>query len=853
MVTYSRYKSSSANKKEKSLIEILHILYRRKFVIILSVVTFIILALVYSYTTTPVYEAKVLLKKEVAPGNRQTNEFYEIVKLQTQDEVETEMELVKTGEVLGKVVDELNLVISYDRITNPKGKSFELEKSIVDYQNPEYENNSLAMPLPEFISVSLKDENKSGKFIIERASEREYSLREALSGKLLTTFLKDTSIIVKNSDTTSNVYADELINDAKIVFDMNIARIELNWQDPPIGSKFSFTINSYFETVINLGQKISIGRKGKTNVFTVSVKSQSAYSSMILANLLIDKFRESRIEQQKQTIRYSFNFVDEQLEKMQAKLREAEDNLSSFKASGQITTIDASSQEVIKFLSTLEAEKMNTQLELTAYRNKLEDMKNELQASGYFDQSFLSPSGTTDGNDPFSALLRQLSELELEKLELLQKRTENHPDVINVEQQIKMVKEKLASYNQNTLTAYQIIINSLERKRTDIAGMMSKYEVKLERLPGQENKLVRLVREKDVYEKMFTLLLDKREEMRLAELSKLQDIIIVDPAREPLSPVSPKKTMNMIIALVMGGFLGLLGVFLIELKNSKLVNIDEIEEEFQIPVFSLIPLFPKKLLKRIKNATDNKDKFVTLMNDQEGLRESFRLFKTKLRIQMEGRERIFMITSCEENTGKTTIVSNLAISFAQENKSVLVIDCDLRKAQLSRLFNIPNSEPGLISFLTKDIVPPIYTKVMKRLDVIPTGGMREDSSHLLNMEKMYELISYVEQLNYDYIIVDTPPVTRVVDTLILGKYVKDAILVVRPNLSYNEAVWGGILEMIQAKIKIRGLIVNGAEIKESYYYRYRYGYGYSYDSKKGKKIFGRKSVKVNSGTTATYN
>ncbi|MDX1702633.1 MAG: hypothetical protein R3250_18525, partial [Melioribacteraceae bacterium] len=496
-----------------------------------------ILALVYSYSTTPIYEAKVVLKKEVAPGNRQTNEFYEIVKLQTQDEVETEMELVKTGEVLGKVVDELNLVVSYDRIVGPDEKSFELKKSIVDYLNPEFHNNFSTLQLPQFVSVKLKDENKAGMFVIERVSEKEFSIRDAVNDKQLKTFVQDSVYSSeKGSGIDSSIISFKNIEQINIVFDIDLARIELNWQNPPIGTKFFFKVNSYYESVINLGQKVSIGRKGKTNVFTVSVKSQSAYSSMVLANLLIDKFRESRIEQQKQTIRYSFNFVDEQLEKMQGKLREAEDNLSNFKSSGQITTIDASSQEVIKFLSTLEAEKMNTELELTGYRNKLDDMKNELQASGYFDQSFLSPSGSTDGNDPFSALLRQLSELELRKLELLQKRTESHPDVINLEEQIKMVKDRLASYNQNTLTAYQIIINSLEKKRSDITGMMSKYEVKLEQLPGQENKLVRLVREKDVYEKMFTLLLDKREEMRLAELSKLQDIIIVDPAREPVSP-----------------------------------------------------------------------------------------------------------------------------------------------------------------------------------------------------------------------------------------------------------------------------------------------------------------------------
>lgn len=848
MKQYSRYKSNAGNKREKSLVEIIYIIYRRKLVLIISVGVMLVLALLYSYLTQPIFESSVLVKKEVAPDNNVPNEFYDIVRIQTEDEVETEMELVKTGEVLGKVVNELKLFLTYDKFTDPKGNEIELKNTVIDYLNPKV-LESLPFKIPEFVSIEIKEQKRSASYYIKKTTADEYKLYNKENDQLIETVSLSGSgkseTNEKDESTDSSPFMDSSNSGDYVEFNTNLATIKLRWPEAAPGSLFHFTINNYFETIIRLNKQISIERKSKTNVFAVSVKSQSPYSASVLANIVIDKFRESRIEQQKQTIRYSFDFVDEQLQKMQSKLREAEDNLSSFKAGGQITTIDASSAEVIKFLSSLEAEKMNTDLELTDYKNKLTDMKKELESSGYFDQSYLTPSGNNDGNNPFSALLTQLSDLELRRLELIQKRTENHPDVINIDQQIKLAKEKLAAYNQNTLTAYQIIINSLEKKQQDIVGMMSKYEVKLEMLPGQENKLARLIREKDVYEKMFTLLLDKREEMRMAELSKLQDIIIVDPAKEPINPVSPRKMLNVFIALILGSFIGIMGIFLIELKNSKLVNLDAIEDEFQIPIFALIPMFPKKIKKQIEDAIEVKDKFITLLEGQDGFRESFRLLKTKLRIQMEGREKIFMVTSCEENTGKTTVVGNLAVSFAQENKRVLIIDCDLRKAQLTSMFGLPKNEPGLIDFLTKEIAPPVYTKILKKLDILPAGGLREDSSHLLNSEKMNDLFRAIDISAYDYIILDTPPVTRIVDTLILGKYVKDAVLVVRPSLSYNDAVWGGILEMIQAKIKIRGIIVNGAEIKESYYYRYRYGYGYGYshnekksESKKDSKVVG---------------
>ncbi len=827
---------NNKHKKEKTLVEIIQIIYRRKFVLFTAVFVFILGAVLYNYLTKPVYKATVLLKKETAQDENSRADFSEIINVQTKDEIETEMELVKTWNVLSKVVDDLKLNILLKSIITPSGEQYEMEETVINYNDPDLLEN-LALPIspPEFPKVELKKKKESASLYVRKVSKDSYEIYDAETNVLLQSYsaidnITNNEFTNSNEDIFENPDSVEAINkdDGIAKFNLAIANIEISWPDAPAGSEFYFDIVNYYKTMENLKKQISVERKGKTNVFEVSVNSSTPYAAAKIANVIIDKFRESRINQKKQTIRYSFKFVDEQLKKMQIKLREAEDKLSKFKSSGQITTIDQSSRELIQFLSKLEAEKVNTDLQLADYRNKVAEIRSEMKSSGFVDQSFLSPEGNVDRNSPFSALLRQLSDLELQRLELLQRRTENHPDVIALDEQIQMAKEKLASYNQNTLTAYQIIINSLEKKLLKISNLMSKYEVKLELLPAKENKLARLMRQKNVYEKISTLLLDKREEMRMAELSKLQDITIVDPAHEPIKPVSPKKLLNMFVAVIIGGFIGLISVFLFELKDSKLVNLDELEEEFNLPIFAIIPTYTSEIREKIKNAKESRDKFVMLMDEQEGFKETYRLLKTKLLFQMEGREKIFMITSCEENTGKTSIVANLAVSIAQEGNKVLVIDCDLRKAELSKIFDLPKNAPGLIEFIEKDVAPTIYTKVLKNIDILPAGGTREDSSHLLNSERMRLLFNAIDTSTYDYIIIDTPPVTRVVDTLVLGRSVKDAILVVRPGHSFKESVVGGIQEMIQAKIKIRGIVANAAEIKDSYYYRYRYGYGYGY-------------------------
>ncbi len=826
-------------KNEKTILEIFHIIYRRKLFIIFSIILSLIIGYIYVRSTAPIYESEALLKKETSDKKSSSSDFYEILKLQTQDEIETELQLVKTNEVLGAVIKQLSLCFNLTKAVTPSGTSVNLQNVFIDFPN---EGNNyrktLKFPLPEISQVKIYSKNVDDRsFYVVKKGRNLFELHNATNNSLI-----ETSDAAANKN-VSNDSLNYLKPGSKIIsdwFSFNIA-----WDDAPIGSKIYFVIKNYQVMIDVLSNKIRVSKVGKTNVFSISFRSVSPFAAKTIVTSVVENYREARIDQQKQTIRYSFKFVDDQLEEIRTKLAEAENNLSSFKASGQIISIDESSQELISNMSSLEAEKLKTDLELSDYKNKVEQLTNELKTKGYFDPSYIDNQAGANSNSPFATLLKQISDLELQRLELLQKKNENHPDVKNLDEQIKSAKEKLASYNQNSISSYQIIINTLQKKLLKITNIMSRYEVRLQKLPSQESQLARLLRQKDVYEKMFTLLLDKREEMRMAEVSKLQDIVIVDQAEEPLNPVAPNKRLIMMVAFILGGFIGLMGIFVVELKNSKLISIDDLEKDIQLPVLAILPKYPNDVLKKMKNSTENRDKFVTLMENHSGIKESFRVLKTKLLLQADRNEKIMLITSCEENTGKTTIVSNLAITFAQENKKVLIIDCDLRKAELTKLFNLSLDTPGLVDYLEKEVPPSIYTKVMKRIDIIPAGGIRENSAALLSSERMQLLIDSLNYSEYDYIFIDTPPVTRVVDTLVLGKIVKNVVIVVRPLISFKVAVAAGIQELKQSKLKIRGVIANAAEIDKSYSYRYKYGYGYGYESSTKKAGFMK--LKKNNG------
>jgi len=772
------------------------------------------------------------------------------------------MEILKSEDVIGGVIDELKLRVELKEIIDPIGNSYELNNVFIDF--PDLGNSyakHIGFSLPIFKNVELKNKKTERELYIEKKGENLFELREVEENRLI--HIAKTSL-VNEIDTLSDFYStttnsttvidstnstaaiDSTItldkNPKRLIFNTDIAQFEFSWNDAPVGSKIYFNFNNYYKFLDAFSKTIFV-TGGGSSLFRLHVRSSSPLACKVIATNTIRSFSESRREQENQIARYSFQSVDEQLIEIEKKLLDAENNLSNFKASGQIMTIPAHTEELIAYMSTLEAEKLQTDILVSDYRSKLKALKIELQGSEYFDQAFLEPTGNFQPNSPFSNLMSHLAELELQKLELMQKRTVDHPDVVSLNDQIRLTKEQLTSYNQHTLTSLRIIIATLEKKLLKISTLMSRYEEKMHQLPAQENRMAGLVREKEVYLKIFTLLLDKREEMRVAELSELQDIIVVDQPHEPTLPIKPRKMMNMLIGLFIGGFIGIASIFLIELKKTRLINIDDLEEEFKIPILALIPNYNKDIVKRINNPSDNKDRFVVLMGDNLGIRESYRLLKTKL-YQLEIREKTLLVTSCEENTGKTNIVANLAVTMAKENKKILIIDCDLRKAELSKMFDVSLNSPGLIDFITKGGSPTIYTRVLKKIDIIPAGGIRENSSALLNSDRMKSLFKAIDTSVYNFILIDTPPVTRVVDTLVLGQFIKNTILVVRPNASMKEAVIGGIQELNQAKIKIRGVVANAAEIQKSYYYRYRYGYGYGYTNGDEKRSLSKKRVRI---------
>lgn len=820
-------KAQSTDNK-RNFEDLLQALNKRKLFIIISFVLVFIGGFIYMRYTPPTYESNVLLKKEDIKAETYRDDPYRrLVALQSQDDISTDIFLITTKNVLDKVVDNLEMNFRIDKLVTGNNENENIGKLLPSYKlwlDNNYLNNG---KYPMILNVKVDSLPKTTSYFIKYKTSGQFDLY------------------------STNEKTNTFINSfpASSLMEINAENFQLSfyWPNVQVGTKFYFTVYDGLTAFNLLKQKVSVSQKETTNLIEISVKDANPKTAQLIARSLVNKFNEARTEQQRENIQSSFVLIDTQLNEISKKLKKAEDNLSAYQSINGITKLDKSSDEIVRFLSNLESERINTDLKLSEYEEKQSQMSKEYSNKGYFDQTYLSPNQTDQSTSPFASLLKQLSDLEVKKIELSQKETESHPDIININNQIEKTKNQLSAYNQNTLTAYDIIINSFKEKKSKLNNLIGLYQSKIQNQPRKETILAGLIRDKDVYEKVFNLLLDKREELRVKEISQLQDIVVVDNPTLPIVPVSPNRNVAVIACFFIWGTLVIIYMFVGEYRERKYLKLDEIESKLRLPLLSIIPTYSKKFIKNIEKSKELEDRFTVLSNNETGVNESFKVLRTWLTFCAKEDKRIIMVTSCEEHSGKTSIVANLALSLISIDKKVLMIDADLKRCTLSDMFNISRNLPGLNAYLKgEQNKPPIInlnnifgkSPNERFLSFLPAGDVSEQSSNILQSSKAAELINALKTSSYDYVLIDTPPLTRVVDALILSKLINNVLLIVRHNYSLKESVNWGIEELNKEKINLLGIVANACEVKKSTFkhkYGYGYGYKYSYEPDKGKK------------------
>ncbi|KMK29156.1 tyrosine protein kinase [Pluralibacter gergoviae] len=403
--------------------------------------------------------------------------------------------------------------------------------------------------------------------------------------------------------------------------------------------------------------------------------------------------------------------------------------------------------------------------------------------------------------------------------------------IVNVDNQLNELTFREAEISQ-LYTKEHPNYKALLEKRSTLQDEKNKLNKRVSGMPSTQQEVLRLSRDVESGRAVYLQLLNRQQELSIAESSAIGNVRIIDNAVTEPKPVKPKK----IIVVAIGIVLGILVSFCLVLVRVFLrrgIETPEQLEEIGVNVYASIPVSEwlmnnKRKVNRLrKNQTDV---LLAVENPADLAVEAIRGLRTSLHFAtMEAKNNVLMISGASPSAGKTFISTNLAATVAQTGKKVLFIDADMRKGYVHKIFG-SNNEQGLSEVLSGQALPDdIIEKVAGgNFDYISRGQIPPNPAELLMHPRFTKLLSWAEK-KYDLVIIDTPPILAVTDAAIIGSYVGTALLVTRFEANTVKEIEVSIKRFEQSGVLIKGAILNGVVKKASSYYSYGYNsYGYSY-------------------------
>ncbi|MDD2690085.1 MAG: polysaccharide biosynthesis tyrosine autokinase [Candidatus Omnitrophica bacterium] len=442
------------------------------------------------------------------------------------------------------------------------------------------------------------------------------------------------------------------------------------------------------------------------------------------------------------------------------------------------------------------------QSQIGSYKDKVREAEEALNAYIQSNKIVSLPDIEKKTQGLLESLKENKSKLETELADGVKRYREKHPKIISLRAQLEDIEKKIEKETSNLL---------------DLNEKMVQYNL--------------LKKDVESNQEIYINMLNRTKETGLAEKIEVSRISIIDYAQPPLRPFRPNKKRAMQAAIILS-LLGSVGVaFFLEYLDSTIRTAEDVSSYLNLPFLGYIPSITSRDAK-----TESEKALVCWQMTQSTIIESFRSVRTSILFAAPEDKRLnsIVITSSLPQEGKSFISSNLSAVFCQLNEKVILIDMDMRRPKLHRTLKI-EQKPGLSDFLTGniDLTKIIRPTSINNLFIIPAGTVPPNPSELLSSRKINTLFEDLKG-KYDRIVIDSPPVLSVPDTLLLGKIADGIVLVIKGASTRLDAISGTKKKILEAKGKIIGVIVNNInpEREDKYYY---YHYYYSEEGGKGKK------------------
>jgi capsular exopolysaccharide synthesis family protein len=574
----------------------------------------------------------------------------------------------------------------------------------------------------------------------------------------------------------------------------------------------------------------------------LSYKSTNPQEAANVVNSLMKYYLESNVRTNRREATSAREFLSKQLPEVESRVTKAEMNLRRFKENNRVVALDVEAKTGLESLGRLNEAITQSQGQLAAALTRSVALQNEMKLDRQqaVDLSTLSQS---------RGVQQVLTEYQKTQSELAVARTlytDDNPKVVDLVMKEASLKklleervgqtvgnfESLSQQNLQIGELKQTLTQDLVKSEVERLALTKQVEElqrvfifnrrRLDSLPRLEQQQLQLQRQLTVAQITYQEFLKQYQLVQVLENQNVGNSRVISEALVPELPVSPKIPLN----LALGGFLGvLLGAgtaLLLESMNQSLKNIEEANRLLGFPLLGTIPQHGEK---NPKNPQEGRQELPLLDDPYSPVSTSFEMLQTNLGFTVSDKKlRVILVTSATPGEGKSFVAANLALAGAYVGKRVLLVDADMRRPRQHRVWEIHNLL-GLSNILAGQTqLKNAVQEVSPLVKMLPAGKIPPNPVTLLDSQCMADLVEEASK-DYDFVIIDTPPLTAVTDPLIVGKYVDGLLLVVRPGKVEYSAVNAAKSLLTQAKLPILGMVVNGI-VKESGYGGYYYSSGY---------------------------
>jgi capsular exopolysaccharide synthesis family protein len=562
----------------------------------------------------------------------------------------------------------------------------------------------------------------------------------------------------------------------------------------------------------------------KSMLITVSFTSPSRNLSQKFVNTLAQEFIAWKMDQKLEASQIARDFLMKQIDRAKISLEKAEEELNRFAKQAGIVSLDARLNSIYRQLEELNSSLAIAEAELIAKKAVFSQAVKD--GPSYLPQVLESIV--------IGGLKDQYAQLRSEFEDLTTTFHGEYPKVKNLEARMLTIASRIKNEEEKI---FQSIKNQYQTAVKKTAAMQARVERQKQLamdLNERATQYTIMAREVNTNKAIYQSLLERAKEIESMVGVSSSNIHIIDRASLPIFPLKPKVKLNLLLAIVVGFLAGLGCAFLVEYFADTITNPDQITERFQIPILGVVPLAKS-------NGFPLEKIFIT--DPRAPMSEAIRT--SKVSIQLSGADshsKSFLITSTTPAEGKTTLAINLAMSFAIAGEKVVLIDSDLRKPRIHKVFNIKNGGNGLgLSSFLAGVTNTLHLCAgdTENLRIIPSGPIPPNPVELLASKRFKKLLDQLAE-KYDRIILDGPPHHGFADILVLSQQVGGIVLVSSIGETSREALRHFKKGINNVNGFILGCIVNKVNTAKRYgyrsYYRYYQAYDYQQDTTKSRKL-----------------